>query len=139
MYIVRKAIEYFFPVIPEDVCAEAMKILSNSEKEIFMEMAEYDKKHSLEVYKKVRENDMLKGEVLYKKLALLHDCGKGNTNVAMRVLHKINIKTGLQKHPDKGFEKLENIDKELAVLIKNHHVKNYGRLMDEFQKLDDLS
>ncbi|MCP1223826.1 HD domain-containing protein [Sebaldella sp. S0638] len=139
MYIIRKAIEYFFPVIPGELCTEALSLLDDNEKKIFMKMAKYDRKHSLEVYKKVRENGILKNEILYKKLALLHDCGKGNTNVTIRVLHKINIKTSLKKHPDKGAEKLEKTDKELAVLIKNHHVKNYGRLMDEFQKLDDLS
>ena len=139
MYIIRKAVEYFFPVIPEDLYSEAMKLLNDKEKKIFTEMAKYDRKHSLEVYKKVRENDILKNEILYKKLALLHDCGKGNTNVAIRVLHKVNIKTSLRKHPDRGFIKLKEADEELAVLIKSHHVKNYSRLMDEFQRLDDLS
>ena len=139
MYIIRKAVEYFFPVISGDLCTEALDFLSDKEKKIFMEMTKYDRKHSLEVYKKVKENDILKNEILYKKLALLHDCGKGNTNVAVRVLHKINMKTALKNHPDSGSEKLKDIDKELAILIKNHHVKNYGKLMDEFQKLDDLS
>ena len=139
MYIIRKAIEYFFPVIPEELCTEAMSFLNDKERKIFAEMTKYDKKHSLEVYKKVRENDILKNEVLYIKLALLHDCGKGSANVAIRVLHKVNIKTSLKKHPDRGAEKLKETDKELAVLIKNHHIKNYGRLMDEFQRLDDLS
>ena len=124
MYIIRKAVEYFFPVIPEDLYLEAMELLNEKEKKIFTEMAKYDRKHSLEVY---------------KKLALLHDCGKGNTNVAVRVLHKVNIKTGLKEHPDRGFMKLKETDEELAVLIKNHHVKSYGRFMDEFQRLDDLS
>ena len=139
MYIIRKAVEYFFPVIPEDLYSEAMELLNEKEKKIFTKMAKYDRKHSLEVYKKVRENDILKNEILYKKLALLHDCGKGNTNVAVRVLHKVNIKTGLKEHPDRGFMKLKETDEELAVLIKNHHVKSYGRFMDEFQRLDDLS
>ncbi len=139
MYIIRKAVEYFFPVISEDLCSEALCLLSDEEKEIFTGMSKYDRRHSLEVYKKVRENDILKNEALYKKLALLHDCGKGNTNVTIRVLHKINLKTRLKKHPDRGYEKLRETDEELAVLIKNHHVKNYSRFMDEFQRLDDLS
>jgi hypothetical protein len=139
MYIIRKAIEYFFPVIQEEVYKEAQSFLNDKEKEIFSGMAEYDKKHSLEVYKKVSKNDMLKNEVLYKKLALLHDCGKGNTGVVIRVLHKVSIKTRLKEHPERGYEKLKTLDKELALLIKNHHVKNYSRLMSEFQKLDDLS
>lgn len=139
MYIIKKAVEYFFPVIQKGIYTEALTFLSSEEKEIFDRMAEYDKKHSLEVYKKVRENDMLGNEILYKKLALLHDCGKNNTGVLKRVFHKINIKTKLMEHPERGFQKLEILDKELAVLIKNHHVKNYSSLMDEFQKLDDLS
>ncbi|MDR2879527.1 MAG: HD domain-containing protein [Fusobacteriales bacterium] len=139
MYIIRKVMEYFFPAISEDLCSEAMKLLNDKEKKIFTEMAKYDRRHSLEVYKKVMENDILKNEILYKKLALLHDCGKGNTNAVIRALHKVNIKTCLKEHPDRGFMKLKETDEELAVLIKNHHVKSYGRLMDEFQKLDDLS
>ena len=70
MYIIRKAVEYFFPVIPEDLYSEAMELLNEKEKKIFTEMAKYDRKHSLEVYKKVRENDILKNEILYKKCFL---------------------------------------------------------------------
>lgn len=35
MYIIRKAIEYFFPVIPEDLYSEAMELLNEKEKNIY--------------------------------------------------------------------------------------------------------
>ena len=53
MYIVRKGIEYFFPKIDENFMNKVIEILDSDEKKIFLEMAGYDKFHSLEVYKKL--------------------------------------------------------------------------------------
>ena len=55
MYIIRKAMEYFKPKINRAYMNEALKRLSENEKKIFLEMSDYDKFHSLEVYKKVRK------------------------------------------------------------------------------------
>ena len=81
----------------------------------------------------------LKNEKMYLKLALLHDCGKGKASFFKRVLHKFGFFTKLQNHPKIGAKKLENIDKDLSVLIENHHKKNYSQKMKIFQKCDDES
>ena len=138
MYIIRKAIEYFKPEINRAYMNEALKRLTENEKKIFLEMSDYDKFHSLEVYKKVRKTD-LKNDEKYLKLALLHDCGKGNVSIVTRVLHKLGFKTELQNHAQKSFEKLEKIDEEVAILAKNHHNRGYSEEMDIFQKCDDES
>jgi len=109
MYIVRKGIEYFFPKIDENFMNKVIEILDSDEKKIFLEMDRYDKFHSLEVYKKLSETT-LKDEIIYLKLALLHDCGKGKTSMITRVLHKFKIKTPLREHAERGYEKIKDIE-----------------------------
>ncbi len=135
-YFMRKGKEYFFPEIDGKVLKRALKILTKKEKETFMEMDEYDRMHSLEVYKKVCKTE-IKNDVLYLKLALLHDCGKGKTPILLRSMHKFGVKTRLTEHPLKGYEKVRNYNEELALLIKNHHRRSYSEKMDIFQKCDD--
>ena len=60
MYIIRKAIEYFKPKINRAYMNEALKKLTEKEKKIFLEMSDYDKFHSLEVYKKIKKNGIEK-------------------------------------------------------------------------------
>ena len=122
MYTVKKFLEYFRPKVNRAFQNEALKILSEKEKKIFLKMSEYDKFHCLEVYKKVKRTK-LKNSEIYLKLALLHDCGKENANFLIRVLHKFGFKTSLREHSKNSFLKLEKINKELANLAKNHHVK----------------
>jgi len=55
MYIIRKAMEYFKPKINRAYMNEALKKLTEKEKKIFLEMSDYDKFHSLEVYKKIKK------------------------------------------------------------------------------------
>jgi hypothetical protein len=117
---------------------KVIEILDSDEKKIFLEMDRYDKFHSLEVYKKLSETT-LKDEIIYLKLALLHDCGKGKTSMITRVLHKFKIKTPLREHAERGYEKIKDIDNELALLIRNHHNRNYSEKMSVFQKCDDES
>ena len=131
MYIVRKGIEYFFPKIDENFMNKVIEILDSDEKKIFLEMDRYDKFHSLEVYKKLSKTT-LKDEITYLKLALLHDCGKGKTSMITRVLHKFKIKTPLREHAERGYEKIKDIDTELALLIRNHHNRNYSEKMSVF-------
>ena len=138
MYIIRKAMEYFKPRINRVYMNEALKILSEKEKKIFLGMSDYDKFHSLEVYKKVKKTKLGNDEK-YLKLALLHDCGKENVSIVTRVLHKLGFKTQLRNHAKRSFEKLEKIDKEAAILAKNHHNRGYSAEMDIFQKCDDES
>ena len=138
MYIIRKAMEYFKPKINKAYMNEALKKLTEKEKKIFLEMSDYDKFHSLEVYKKIKKTE-LKNNEKYLKLALLHDCGKENVSIITRVLHKLGFKTQLRNHAQRSFEKLEKVDEEVAVLAKNHHNRGYSQEMDIFQKCDDES
>lgn len=69
-----------------------MKILSDKEKGIFSSMGLYDRMHSLEVLQKVLDTE-LKSDKRYTKLALLHDCGKGNAVLLKRILHKFKFNT----------------------------------------------
>ena len=117
---------------------KVIEILDSDEKKIFLEMDRYDKFHSLEVYKKVSKTN-LKDKIIYLRLALLHDCGKGKTPMITRVLHKFKIKTSLREHAERGYEKLRNTDTELALLIRNHHNRNYSEEMTVFQQCDDES
>lgn len=137
-YLIKKGKEYFFPEIDEKLLKEGMEYLTVQEQEIFKNMSKYDRFHSLEVYKKLK-NTGLKDDRLYLRLALLHDCGKGKVLFITRILHKIGIKTGLRNHAEKGSERIKNIDKELSILIRNHHKKNCSRKMKIFQKCDDAS
>ena len=138
MYLIRKGKEYFFPIIDESVQKEALELLSSKEKTYFLEMGKYDRYHSLEVYRKIKETSLKKKEI-YLKMALLHDCGKEKIGIIIRVLHKLGIKTGLGNHAEKGYEKLKEDNMELAVLIRNHHNKCYSEEMKIFQKYDDES
>lgn len=138
MYITRKAMEYLNPKINRAYMNEVLKILMEKEKRIFLEMSDYDKFHSLEVYKKLKKTE-LKNNEKYLKLALLHDCGKENVSIVTRVLHKLGIKTKLKNHANKSFEKLVKINEEIAILAKNHHNKEYSQEMNIFQKCDDES
>ncbi|MDO5089553.1 MAG: HD domain-containing protein [Leptotrichiaceae bacterium] len=138
MYVVKKGMEYFFPEIDENIYNEAVQHLSVKERKIFENMSKYDKAHSLEVYRKLK-NTELKNDKLYLRLALLHDCGKGKVSVITRIFHKFGLKTSLRNHALKGYEKIKNIDSELSILVKNHHNKNCSDKMSVFQKCDDES
>jgi hypothetical protein len=45
----------------------------------------------------------------------------------------------LREHAERGYEKIKDIDTELALLIRNHHNRNYSEKMSVFQKCDDES
>ena len=136
--LIFKIIEYFFPKIDESFEIESLKILSDKEKKIFSSMGSYDRMHSLEVYRKVLDTE-LKSDKKYTKLALLHDCGKGNAGIIKRILHKFKFNTILREHPEMGYIRTRELDEELAILIKNHNNRNYGDKMRIFQKCDDGS
>ena len=137
MYLVKKFFEYFFPKLREDDYKKAVYDLNKEETKIFDSMRPYDKKHSVEVYKMLITDEILKDNILYRKLALLHDCGKDNTDIFVRVFHKTGFRTKLRNHPENGYKKLKNINLELAELIKNHHNREYTEEMKQFQILDD--
>lgn len=137
-YFFKKFYEYFIQKIDEKKYNNAMKYLNVEEKKIFDSMKKYDKIHSLNVFYKVIDTE-LKTNKKYLKLALLHDCGKGNTSVINRILHKFSVKTKLKNHADIGSEKIKKIDEEVSYLIKSHHTKDFSREMSIFQRCDDES
>lgn len=116
---------------------EVKKILKTKELLIFHSMGRYDRIHSYNLYKKVKRNSLLKENQLYLKLALLHDCGKDNPGIFRRVKKVIIGDRSLANHTKKGYEKIVEIDRDLAELIKTHHDKTESLEMIEFQRLDN--
>ena len=98
---------------------------------------DYDKVHSYSLYKKVKEDKILSSEKIYLKLALLHDSGKGNMGLFRRIKKVLVGDKILEKHPEIAFEKLKNINFELAELCLQHHNKDVDEKMKIFQELDD--
>lgn len=112
-------------------------ILSDEEFEIFNSMSRYDKIHSFRLYNFLLKNEVLKDDKLFFKLALLHDCGKKSPSLFKRMKKVILGDRELENHSEDGFNKLKDINYELAILCKNHHIKSEDKKMQEFQKLDD--
>ncbi|MGL5232984.1 MAG: HD domain-containing protein [Fusobacteriaceae bacterium] len=110
--------------------------LNKNEFAIFQNMERYDKIHSYKIYKKVKCNKILKNNILFYKLALLHDCGKENCSIFRRIKKVLIGDKKLENHSIEGFEKLKNINIELAHLICQHHDKTENIEMLEFQRLD---
>ena len=113
------------------------KVLSCDEFNIFDKMSEYDKIHSFNLYKLVKEDEILKDDKNYLKLALLHDCGKEDYSLFKRVKKVIIGDKQIEKHPSASYYKLKNIDKKTAYLALKHHEKTDDEKMREFQRLDD--
>lgn len=113
------------------------EILSSREFIYFDKMSDYDKIHSLGVYKKILKDDILKNDILYLKLGLLHDCGKGKVTLLRRVKKVLIGDKVLEKHPEEGAKKIAPINRELSFLILNHHGKPEDIKMERFQKIDD--
>src|SRR5574344_381043 len=111
------------------------EILSDSEFKIFNEMDEYDKEHSFRLYLEVLKQKSLKDDINFLKLALLHDCGKGRVTIFRRVKKVLIGDKKLEKHPEIAFEKLKDINYEVANLCKIHHSKNLDWKMKIFQNL----
>ncbi|MBC2851299.1 HD domain-containing protein [Cetobacterium sp. 8H] len=116
---------------------EIKNVLSSEEFNIFLQMSEYDKFHSFKVYSEVLKDKVLKHDINYLKLALLHDCGKGDVTLFRRVKKVLVGDKKLEQHPNIGFEKLKEINLEVATLCKQHHNKDVDFKMSIFQEIDD--
>lgn len=130
---------YLFKKYKIEYNKEVKKILSQKEFEIFLKMSNYDKIHSYNLLKRVEKNSFLSDKEIYKKLALLHDCGKGKVGLLRRIKKVLIGDKFLEKHPKASFSILKNLNKELADLALIHHQKKTDKFMKEFQKLDDKS
>lgn len=116
---------------------EIKKILSKDEFKVFSEMSDYDRLHSYNIYSRVKENKVLFNKLEYLKLALLHDCGKGDISFFRRAKKVLIGDKELENHPERSFDKLKDINLELAILCRNHHNKNVDENMRIFQQIDD--
>lgn len=132
--IIKKFLQYYFYKLKEKEYIEIKKILTNYELSIFIKMSEYDKLHSYYVYKVLKNKKM---DLIYLKLALLHDVGKNNANFLKRIIHKLGFKTSLKDHAYNGYILLKDYDEKLAKLILKHHDKDVDEEMKIFQGADD--
>lgn len=128
---------YLFVKFDKNSEEEIKEILNPKEFEIFSQMGEYDKVHSFLIYSRCRENEILKKNVRYLKLALLHDCGKGNIGLIRRVKKVLIGDKQLERHSENAFEKLKDIDIDLARLCRDHHREPLENKMKIFQNIDD--
>ena len=82
---IKQGMTYIFARYREEWNREVRHILNKREFEIFEKMGRYDRIHSYNLLKSVESDELLKIENIYKKLALLHDCGKENIGLLRRV------------------------------------------------------
>lgn len=134
---IKQGIDFLFGKYSKENDKIVKKLLTLDEFKIFDKMSEYDKIHSFNLYLAVRENEILKEDSIYQKLALLHDCGKENYSLAKRIKKVIIGDKQIEKHPLTAYDKLKNINKNIAVLALKHHEITDDKKMKEFQKLDD--
>lgn len=135
---IKQGFLFIFGKYREDWNKEIEKILSDEELEIFKQMSEYDRIHSYRLYKLVEKDEILKNKDIFKKLALLHDCGKYHASLYRRVKKVLVGEKSLDRHSEASYEKLKTINIELAKLAKNHHSYPDDIYMQRFQKLDDM-
>ena len=133
----KQVYQYIFSKFDESNDSEIKKILSEEEFLIFSTMSNYDKVHSYSLYQKVKGNKTLSSEKNFLKLALLHDSGKGKVGLLRRIKKVLVGDKILEQHPNIAFEKLKNINFDLAELCLKHHNKDVDEKMKIFQELDD--
>ena len=134
---IKQVYLYIFSNFNDSWNDEIKKVLSEEEFLIFSKMTNYDKVHSYKLYQRVKSNKILSSQDIYLKLALLHDSGKGKVGLFRRIKKVIIGDKILEKHPEIAFEKLKNINFELAELCLRHHNKDVNEKMKIFQELDD--
>lgn len=133
----KQGFSYIFYKYDNNFDFEIKEILSEFEFSVFNKMSNYDKLHSYNLMKKVKNNKLLADNILYLKLALLHDCGKENIGLLRRIKKVLIGDRILENHTNIAYEKLKEHNIELANLCAVHHNKNTDQYMIEFQNLDD--
>ena len=132
-----QGLTFIFGKYKEENNLYVKSVLSDKEFEIFQGMSEYDRIHSFRLYKMVSQDTLLKDSKLYKKLALLHDCGKFNASLFRRMKKVLTGDKILDRHSLDSLEKLKDINTELAILARDHHKPSEDVMMIRFQSLDD--
>lgn len=133
----KQGIMFLFFDYKEKYNKEVKEILNESEYLVFSKMSDYDKLHSYKLLKKIQNNSLLSSQIIYSKLALLHDCGKNDIGLFRRIKKVLVGDKILEKHSEIAFNNLKDINLDLANLCKLHHQENVDIFMKEFQKLDD--
>lgn len=134
---IKQGLTFIFGKYKSEWNIEVKKILTDKEFEVFNQMSEYDKIHSYKILKLVLEDNLLKNEEIFKKLALLHDCGKYHASLYRRIKKVLIGEKTLDRHNEDSYKKLENINLELAELARDHHYYSDDIYMQRFQELDD--
>lgn len=134
---IKQGLTFIFGKYKSEWNIEVKKILTDKEFEVFNQMSEYDKIHSYKILKLVLEDNLLKDEEIFKKLALLHDCGKYHASLYRRMKKVLIREKTLDRHNEDSYKKLENINLELAELARDHHYYSDDIYMQRFQELDD--
>lgn len=134
---IKQGLTFIFGKYKSEWNIEIKKILTDKEFEVFNQMSEYDKIHSYKILKLVLEDNLLKDEEIFKKLALLHDCGKYHASLYRRMKKVLIGEKTLDRHNEDSYKKLENINLELAELARDHHYYSDDIYMQRFQELDD--
>lgn len=134
---IKQGLTFIFGKYKSEWNIEVKKILTDKEFEVFNQMSEYDKIHSYKILKLVLEDNLLKDEEIFKKLALLHDCRKYHASLYRRMKKVLIGEKTLDRHNEDSYKKLENINLELAELARDHHYYSDDIYMQRFQELDD--
>lgn len=135
-YCIRKFCDYYIEKIDEDLEKEAIKILNDEELRIYFNMDYYDRWHGLLVYSRMKKVTTDRNYLIF---SILHDCGKKRASFLLRIIHKLGFVTRLKNHPKIGYDMLEKINKDVAILILHHHDKNTNGMLKVFQDIDDRS
>lgn len=136
-YRIRQVLTYIFAKYEEADNGIVSEILSEEEYVVFSGMKEYDKIHSVNMLKETMEDELLKNDVDYLKLALLHDCGKEDAGLISRMKQvSIGDKT-MKRHPERSYKILFGINPIVADLARSHHMTGIDVKMERFQEIDD--
>lgn len=130
---IKQGLTFLFGKYRTEWDIEVKEVLSDKEFEIFNQMSEYDKIHSYRLYKLVIEDSILKEEAIFRKLALLHDCGKYHASLYRRVKKVWIGEKSLDNHSIDSYHKLKEINLELAELARLHHHYIDDIYMQRFQ------
>ncbi|MDR1835419.1 MAG: phosphohydrolase [Fusobacteriaceae bacterium] len=133
----KQMFRYFFRRYDSRNDPEVRRVLSEEEFCVFENMDDYDKLHSFSLYRRIKSHPLFEGDLVYHKLALLHDCAKAHSGFAVRLREVALERSGISDHARKGAVLLRGINPALAGLCGRHHDRTDDPKMKEFQRLDD--
>ena len=132
---IRQGLTFLFGRYKEEWNKEVKQVLDEREFAVFNEMSEYDRIHSYRLYKLVLEDELLGKEEIYKKLALLHDCGKYHASLYIRVKKVLIGEKTLNNHSEISIYE-ELVLKYNLLLKKNISDKELEKIKKENSLLE---